>query len=267
MNTLNDGSRPSRLAMARALTGEDPFIVVDPAFARSIPSTVPTFDFAALCARAADIPSDDPLLPPPEEDMRPASARIPGRTDPWRTILRKGGIAASMVVGARLAITGAVAGLTALAVFVLGPTDEGRLKGGESDLQFYVRRGSDVFPGEPSSPVQPGDGIQFTYRTTEDRLVLLSVDAEGVVSVFWPAQGDEAVEVVPGERHVLEPSVTLDDAPSPEVFVGFFGDWTVTEAKARAREAYRVEGIDGVADLGDPKGDDDIATITLEKLD
>ena len=150
----------------------------------------------------------------------------------------------------------------------------GRLKGGESDLGFYVNHDGAVLPGDPSTPVRTGDAVQFTYRTSADHLVLLSVDADGVVSVFWPAPGhgastDRGVDVVPGERHVLDGSVILDDAPSPEVFVGFFGDWTVDAARARASGAYASGGIEAVIDLGGggAEGDGDIAVLPLEKLD
>ena len=149
---------------------------------------------------------------------------------------------------------------------MLTPRDPNRLKGGSSDLGFYVQRGGNVFPGDPANPLQTGDAVQFTYRTAADRLVLLSVDAEGVVSVFWPAHGEEPVEVVPGERHVLDGSVVLDDAPSPEVFVGFFGDWTVDRARARAEDAFAEGGVDAVDALGDAD-DADIATVSLEKVD
>lgn len=169
----------------------------------------------------------------------------------------------------------------ALAVFVINAPDprHNHLKGGESDLGYYVQHDGNVLPGDPSTPVQAGDAIQFTYRTTATRMILLSVDAGGTVTVFWPAHAngtDHGVDVIPGERHVLDGSIVLDDAPSPEVFVGFFGDWTVDEAKTRAEVTFASAGIDGIAswgrspdvrDEGGTEPGNAVATVVIEKAE
>lgn len=289
MKPLNDGSRPSRLAQARALTGEVDELagtIPDGTFAAAVAgAAVPAFDFAALSARAAALPSPDFMMEDPvstggepspgdERPQRvssaaerqvplgghgPAQRRTPAR---WRTWVPRFALAA-------VALT---------ALFVVGepwPSHHSGLKGGESDLGFFVEHGGDVTVGDPSNPVSPGDGIQFSYRTQASRLVLLSVDAEGVVTVFWPAPNHappdgRGVEVIPGDRRVLDGSVVLDDAPSPEVFVAFFGDWTVSAARSRAASAYASGGIDSVTDLGEtsrPQDEGDIAVLALEKVD
>lgn len=275
---LNDGSRPSRLAQARALTGEDPAFpaeTIDRDFAAALAATtVAPFDFDRLVARAAllsdapaPIDNSDPVgivERDPQQDTGIAGRRDAARVNlggesPTRRRLPPGRW--TRWIGGAVTLCAA-----ALALFFVIPQDPNRLKGGTSDLGFYVQRGSNVFPGDPSNPLQTGDAVQFTYRSTADHLILLSVDADGVVSVFWPARGDEPVAITPGERHVLDGSVVLDDAPSPEVFVGFFGDWTVEQARERAADAFIEGGVDAVAALGDSDSVD-IATLSLEKLD
>lgn len=270
---LNDGSRPSRLDLGRAWTGEVSTDHRDPAFDAALAATtVAPFDFQALLARAAtldkrqaDHPADDPV-DAPYDASRPDARRSPPEPAPLRRAARSttGGGATG---GWRRALAYvAIVAAAAVALLVAVRPGEGRLKGGHSDLGYYVQRGDQVFPGDPARPVRAGDAVQFTYRTTADSMVLLSVDADGVISVFWPSRGDAPVQVTPGERRVLDGSVVLDDAPSPEVFVGFFGDWTVARARDEAAATYAEGGIDAVTALAD---DDelDIATLSLEKLD
>lgn len=267
---LNDGSRPSRLELGRAWSGEVSSDHRDPAFDAALAATpVAPFDFQALLARAARLderPADGLVDVPdgpdaePADSPRPDARRAPAPPPPRPTARRATGASRGPLAYVAMAVAAAVALLVAVR------PGEGRLKGGHSDLGYYVQRGDQVFPGDPASPVRAGDAVQFTYRTTAEGLVLLSVDADGVISVFWPSRGDAAVPVTPGERRVLEGSVVLDDAPSPEVFVGFFGDWTVARAREEAAATYADGGIDAVSALAD---DDelDVATLSLEKLD
>lgn len=257
---LNDGSRPSRLDLGRAWSGEAPADRPDPAFDAALAATtVAPFDYQTLLARAARLgePLADDAVDGPRPDARRARAEPPpqrhaarGARSGWTRALTYAAIVAAAAVALLLAVR----------------PGEGRLKGGTSDLGYYIQRGEQVFPGDPARPVRAGDAVQFTYRTTAESMVLLSVDADGVISVFWPSRGDAPVPVTPGERRVLDGSVVLDDAPSPEVFVGFFGDWTVARAREEAAATYAEGGIDAVSSLAD---DDelDIATVALEKLD
>ncbi len=257
---LNDGSRPSRLDLGRAWSGETSDAPHDRAFDAALAATAaPPFDYPALLARAARL--DEPLADDAVDGPRPDARRARAEPAPHRPAARgaTGGWKRTLSYVAIVATT-------AVALLLAVRPGENRLKGGSSDLGYYVQRGDQVFPGDPARAVRAGDAVQFTYRTTAESLVLLSVDADGVISVFWPARGDDAVVVTPGERRVLDGSVVLDDAPSPEVFVGFFGDWTVARARDEAAAAYADGGIDAVGALADDE-DLDIATVSLEKLD
>ncbi|MCB9759255.1 MAG: hypothetical protein H6739_05405 [Alphaproteobacteria bacterium] len=226
----NDGSRPSRLAMARAYTGEaeppagDAYgawaAEVDAAKARLEP-----FDFEVLRAAAARV------------DDAPAARPAPTKAPWWRSLWLVPVLAAAVVV----------------MVMVLPGEDTRTTRAkGDVDLDFLVMRGGAVEPGEEGEVLRAGDRIQFTYRADGlDSLVLLSVDGEGTLSVFYPAQGDIPVSIIPGDRHVLQGSIVLDDAPGPELFVGVFSPSSVDEARALVEDAWAKGGADAVEALRD----------------
>jgi len=93
-----------------------------------------------------------------------------------------------------------------------------RLKGAV-DLSFYVMQEGSVHPGVEGEVLREGDRIQFTYLAAgHESVVLLSIDGDGVVTVFYPEVGEDPEPVVPDGPRVLEGSIELDDAPGPEVF-------------------------------------------------
>lgn len=229
---VNPGDRPSRLDLARHLTGEAPLAGgLDEAWLAEVVAgraRVPPFDAAVLRAAAARL--DDP---------RPAPARR------WAWVLLPVLLAAALLLTVR------------------PPGPGGRLKG-DVDLGFYLLRDGQVYPGDPSAAFREGDRLQFTYRAAGwDTLVLLSVDGEGTISRYAPAEGDRPVPVVPGDRRLLDGSVRLDDASGPEVFVAFFAVDSAAEAEALAREAYAAGGPDAVARLGDELPG--VAVLVIEK--
>lgn len=234
---LNDGGRPSRLDLGRAVAGEIP---VDPAHEAATTAlreeassaAVPAFDAQALRARAAALP----------EVAVSAPALPPAANTAWRWVL-------------------SFAAMAAAVLFFAFPQLPGNRLKGEVDLGFYVMRNGQVTMGDPDATVRPGDRLQFSYRSGQaDRLILVSVDGTGRVSVFYPERGEEGVEVIPGERHVLDGSVELDAAPGPEVFVAFFGDWSVTEARAAVTDAWAAGELDALDDENS-----DVALLALEK--
>lgn len=234
---LNDGRHPSRLDLGRAVAGEIP---IDPAHeaataaAREEAASAPVapFDPQALRARAAALP--DVAVAPP--------ALPPAANTTWRWVL-------------------SFAAMAAAVLFFAFPKLPGNHLKGDVDLGFYVMRDGQVTMGDPEATVRPGDRLQFSYRSGQaDHLILVSVDGTGRVSVFYPERGEEGVEVIPGERHVLDGSVELDDAPGPEVFVAFFGDWSVTEARAAVTDAWAAGELDTLDD-----DHPDVALLALEK--
>lgn len=240
---INPGTRPSRLVLARHATGELPGGEPDPtdtagaaearAWRAGLDATrdrIEPFDFEVLRARSERL-ADTPV----------AALRAPV----WRRWLL-------------------LAPVLAMAMFLAvrtGPTN--RVKG-VADLGFYVLRGDEVYPGDPDATFRAGDRLQFTYRAAYDRLVLLSIDGDGRLTRYFPEAGQLGVAIVPGDRHVLDRSILLDDAPGPEVFVGFFGDaWSVEQASALAERTYADGGADALVALS--AGDPSIATLLLDK--
>lgn len=228
---VNRGDRPSRLDQGRRLSGEQSG-PVDPAYAEAIAAeVVEPFDFVAIRARAARI-EDPPSAPAPA---------------PW---WRKAWIALPILAAAALLVT-----------FL--PTESERVKG-TVDLSFYVLDGDRAVLGDATATFRAGDRLQFSYLAggyTE--LILLSIDGTGSVSSWYPAEGEEGVPVTPGGRHVLEGSIVLDEAPGPEVFLAFFGEWSRGEAESEARAYWDRGGVDALRGLAEE--DPTIVALALRK--
>ncbi|MEY3213569.1 MAG: hypothetical protein RIT28_4050 [Pseudomonadota bacterium] len=225
---LNDGTRPSRLALARAATGETapqsgPEALAYAAELQDAEASLAPFDWEILRAAAARV-----------DDERPAPAPAPA-TPWWRRF--------GLVLAPALAVA------AALLIAVLPDAPSSRAKG-DVDLDFVVLREGRVMPGVEGRVYGPGDLLQFTYRAAgHEQLVLLSIDGEGKVTVFYPSQGEAPLAVVPGERHVLDGSIALDAAPGPELFVAVFGPSSVGEARALVEDAWTQGGAAAVTRL------------------
>jgi hypothetical protein len=106
-----------------------------------------------------------------------------------------------------------------------------RAKGGAM-LEYYVKRGDAVTPGNVSEPYRPGDELQFVCSAGSYAYVTLaSVDSHGHVSLYRaPADslapaGDQGPLSLPGQggaKRSLPFAVSLDDSPGAELFVMFF---------------------------------------------
>jgi len=100
-----------------------------------------------------------------------------------------------------------------------------------------------------------GDVIGFKVRSVDhDRVVVLSVDSRGTVSVFHPTDGEAGSPLTEDGLVALPGSVVLDDAPGPEVFVAVF-DADVPAAQAEARRAWQSGGLSGVLEWATSGGD------------
>lgn len=238
----NEGGRPSRLRLDRHATGETSLDVSDVsvpdaaahlAAVEAEKARVPAFDFAAISARAATLDADKAREP-----------RAANRS--WA-----------------LWLVPVLAVAAALLLVVRPPEPPNRTKG-LADLDFLVLQNGQAVLGDPEGTYREGDRLQFAYRSAgQDRLLLLSVDGTGYVTVYYPDAGEEPVAIVPGERHVLDGSIILDDAPGPEVFVAFFGErWTRSRARETVERAFAEGGPDALLLLED---DPDVAVLALEK--
>lgn len=243
----NDGSRPSQLALGQMHTGETERVEGEPlaAFEAELAAAtqaLPAFDFAVLSAASHRV--DDAT---PQAEAPVVASGAPW----WRTwLIFPAGLLALM-----------------MATVVLPPDAlENRVKGGETDLGYYLMRRGRVLPGVEKAPLAAGDRIQFTYRADlHETLVLINVDGNGDMDVFYPEDGQEPVAVLPTGRHVLEDSFVLDDAPGPETFVAVFGPGSVDEAMALVRAAYDAGGHPALEalEVSDPA----VATVVIDKKD
>jgi hypothetical protein len=258
---VNDGSRPSRLDLDRRVTGEvgseqaarieaaagPARIAAHAGGIEASRARIEPFDAEILRKRAFRCEEEDGAVAARRErDARPTRAR-----SWWQRWLP------------------AAVGAAALAVLLLnvqpppGPGQGHRPKG-EGDIDFYLLRGDQVHPGSEGELHYAGDRVQFTYRTVgEDSLVLLSVDGRGELTVYFPAEGDRPMAIVPGERRVLDGSIQLDDAPDFELILAFFGARSVREVLEEVGAVRDSGGIEGLRALA--RDAPDVDAIYLRK--
>jgi hypothetical protein len=245
---INEGDRPSRLELARQLTGE-----------------LERVDSPALDALQADVerpglaPFDWEILSSAahretEDEARPAAA--PPTRSFWRWV--------GFLTPAALVLGALVLALPQPATLEIVPmVDRPGLKGPEVDLDFLVAEGERFRPGIPGETLAAGDRIQLSYKTAGlNNLVLVGVDGTGEISVYYPAQGDVPEPIIPGERHMLDGSLILDGAPGPEVFVAAFGAGSVAEVEEFVTDTFVSSGHDGLQALDSLFGVD---TLRVEK--
>ena len=246
---VNDGQRPDLLELGRRAGGElpDP---IDPAYSSALERSrqvVAPFDFKMLSAAAARAPADDLLAPAPDAPVAPAR-----RPAWWRWSL---GLAVPVLAAA-----------AAFALVVLPPVDPlGVRAKGSATLSYDVWRDGAASPGGDGLPLGAGDRVQFRYAGgSHETMVLLSIDGDGHLSLFYPAVGDRAEPVQAGGPHRFPDSIALDDAPGPEIFVAVFGVERVDEATALALDAWERGGRAGLEALDRTDPDIAIAIVPRE---
>lgn len=237
---INDGSRPSRLALGKDRAGEE-----------KLP--ISQLEFVTSAIWSAEV---DASRPPPLDiaRLRELADRIESPSVP----------SPSGMLLFRRWIPLALAAAAAVALIFVSPQIDGpnRVKG-EAELDFMLLRDGQPTEGTAAQRVRAGDMIQFTYRGSSDQLVLVGVDGRGGVVAYYPDAGEEPVRVIPGERHVLDGSILLDDAPGPEVFVAYFGEARVSDVKSLIRDEFQRGGVEAVVALDARR--EDIALLVLEK--
>lgn len=172
--------------------------------------------FAELAELAARAGAKAPEQGAPSKVVPLAAPRPRGR----RLLVAAGSVAAA----------GAIAAAAAFALFFrVDPAgdvagDGTRIKGG-ARVGFFVKRGDAVARGASGERVAPGDALQLTYTTQAPaHLAVLSVDASGAASVYYPA-GPRAERIEPGREVPLPSSVVLDDTLGEErIFALFCAD-------------------------------------------
>ncbi|MEM9487787.1 MAG: DUF4384 domain-containing protein [Myxococcota bacterium] len=184
----------------------------------------------ALAADRAEFAANRPAF-----SLEPGIAARPSRSR-WRTWQ------GWLMPGLGLAAAAAVLALAVLSGEPLEPGDGGtRLKGGQSDLDFYVKRGDSVTPGTTGQTVYPDDAVRFTYSAERaGYLAILSHDGAGLISVYHSdSDGDRAAAITTGWDLALPDSIILDDVLGTEHVHGFFCDRpaALSELRAAVRSA------------------------------
>lgn len=122
-----------------------------------------------------------------------------------------------------------IAMATAAVMFIAQPLQEDpgkeRRKGAGVRLGFWVKHGDAVRVGDDREVVHPGDSIRFSVTTDAPSYVtVLSLDAEGTASVYFPNPGDfdEPQSIDPGNQVALPIATRLDNVVGEEQVIGIF---------------------------------------------
>ncbi|MBL4689697.1 MAG: hypothetical protein JKY37_34230 [Nannocystaceae bacterium] len=106
------------------------------------------------------------------------------------------------------------------------PVDDGgpgtRTKGDGVAMEWFVRRGAAVIPGDTLTALQPGDVLGFTYSAIEPRFVaVFGRDGAGTVTDYFP-DGPAATRMEPGRELPFGRGIELDDTLGDEAVYGIF---------------------------------------------
>lgn len=145
-----------------------------------------------------------------------------------------------------VALTGlAVAAGAFLVLRASEPIGE-RSKGGPT-LGFFVSRDERVFPGATGERLHPGDRLRFVASSNGPRqLAVLSRDAHGVASVYYPAAPrSRALETE--QPTPLEAAVELDGTLGKETLYGVFcaNEFEVEPLRAALERSGQLPALPG----------------------
>ena len=255
MININEGNRPSRLSLDRYIADElsDDQRTSITAYlaenadgrhhieaieaARGIYNQRGNFDCASLRARATTLTDEVPVLP--EAANRPN----------WAWLAPVLMIAAVLLGGF-------------LTTLQPKPSVHTTIRSSDA-LQIFQLQDDQLHPYEEGTSLGDGDVLGFKVGTAgHDAVVILSVDGNGAVSVFYPESGDQPVPLTSNGMMALPGSVILDNAPGPEIFFAVF-DTPVSKARDEAARAWQAGGMEGLQDW--VNNDADVAGVAVER--
>jgi hypothetical protein len=166
-----------------------------------------------------------------------AGERGPRRRSVWLWLLSAPAAALVLMVG-----WGALR-----SVGVLGPDLRTKGPGGGQavGLEVFARRGEQVFAVSAQTPLHQGDAIRFVVRRPAalDQLLVVGVQAAGVVTVYHPFGGTRSVALAGAAgRLEVDGSIVLDDRPGPERVFALLGRQPIDLESVRAALARLAGG-------------------------
>ena len=282
---VNDGRRPSRLALARHATGEEPLDgPLDEPWLADLEASrarVPAFDMAVLRAASERVEAPEP--------PRAAPARSGAWSRWWLALGALAPLAAALVFflrgpeGAGLPDSDGYVGEKGVTKSSGGggitapegkrdPQEVGGQEGtmsvvtsdGEAVLNFVYLRDGETTHGRRNTLLREGDLLEFrTWSGKFEHVTLVTVEADGRVSALDDQVGFGGRELRVGTRARLPGSFEVHP-PVPAIVVGFFGDWTESDIRAILGQAYGAGGIDAVQELANERPDLDSVRLTTQ---
>jgi hypothetical protein len=143
----------------------------------------------------------------------------------------------------------AMAGAAALMIVVIGRYDRTPeiLSKGGVDLRFYVggAPGRDPEPGSSGMKLPAESALQFVYSTSADQsqLLLVGVEQNGDLSVYFPSGGSESGAVEAGDQKKLPQALRWQPKTDYERFYAIFSKDPLTlDAIRKALDQLKSSG-------------------------
>jgi len=126
-----------------------------------------------------------------------------------------------LVVGAAACLAALVA--VWLAAGIVAPEEGPRWKGAAPSLEFRVQHEENVFVARSPAHLHPGDRIRFGTTLDHDAwLLIVNLDDEGALDVYFPPGGDRSARVSAGTGIFLPGSIRLDEHRGTERIFALF---------------------------------------------
>lgn len=116
-------------------------------------------------------------------------------------------------------------------------------------VRIVAKRGETQFAVRQGEVLEAGDALRFVVTAPEPGWVaVLSVEATGNVSVFYPAADPWPLRIDDRGRRELPGSIILDDARGPETYVVLYSAAPFSRAAAERAAAALSKGRDELPD-------------------
>jgi hypothetical protein len=111
-----------------------------------------------------------------------------------------------------------------------------------SGLGVSLRRGADVRPLEPGTPVRAGDALHFTVRAEGPRYLIVRMrDGAADATTIFPAGASQAALVQPGEALPVTP--TIASGAGKVVVTAVFADHAFALEGARGDDTEVIDFV------------------------